>query len=496
METAQLAHFLSDKLPRLLVEWQIEGVWTLFLCVALIAELALGRKRPNLPWLVMAAGWVTCGVLLWQMDIKWIYRAMMAQEGALVWLIWLLLGATGYLLWVHPHYRTGTQHRGESLAMWAGVGLGAWVAVHARQLILVFLAIELMSVCSYVLTSLDREQRPAAEAGMKYMLYGLFSAALLLYGLSLWPALGGSLVDPGQGFAPTTPEPQLWVMGLLILAGLTYKMGAWPFHFWMPDVFTGASLPVVALLATVPKVAAWALLFRLWPNLAMSSGSLWLLVGVGAIGLLWGNVMALRQTDFRRMMAYSGVANMGFLLLYYGVAKLASISHTALFPTLTLYFISYLLATLVAFWAAGALMQRTGTAEITGWRGKGRQEPLAAGLLLLSLVSLAGLPTTFGFIGKLLVFSTLATAEHVDGLLLLPLVWLALNTLPGFYYYLQPAAQLFRAGLDGQLPEERPTPQLQTDTAYRRSLLVAAVLAAPLLVLGLVGWDRLLEWLG
>lgn len=495
---AWLPEFLAE-LPALVQSIRAELFLTVALCVAVIVELIWGRKYPILTALVVLTGVAgALGLVLTQELTQVNAEAGLVQDGLSTVGRVIALSAVlfaGILALVYPPLRRSKEHTGEFWFMLAGLGLASMLAVRSSTLLMAFLSIEFLSVCSYVLTAYRKAERPTAEAAMKYLIYGVVSAAVMLYGFSLWYGLAHS-----TSLAVTFPAPaeplQLLVISLLVFAGLAYKIGAWPFHFWMPDIFEGAGTPVAAVLATAPKVAGLVLIVRVWETLGASTSLVYLVpLLAGGVGFAWGNASALRQTDFRRLLAWSGVANAGLMLAAYGGARFLGVPVVDVLPALFFYLGVYCLATLVAFAVGGRFYGLTGSHRITAWRGRGKSAPATSAALTLSMVTLAGLPPTVGFVAKLFLFSLLVPAGSFTVEAGLIAGWLVLNTLPGFYYYLQPIAQLYRAGVDTRVPHEQASEGHIGDNLWSTMGWISFVLSLPLLVLGLFGFDHLLNTL-
>jgi NADH-quinone oxidoreductase subunit N len=325
------------------------------------------------------------------------------------------------------------KNQGEFFAFLLWSAAGVMLMVKGADLLVVFIGLELMSLPLYVLASWYREVPASAEAGMKYFLMGAFSSAVFLYGIAtLYGRMGTTRLPRIAGLVSTIPaatfDPLVGVGLLAILAALAFKMSLVPFHAWAPDVYQGMTTPAVTFLSTVPKAAAAVVLIRLLHALYPGGlGAPWRpLLGLLAVAsILFGNVVALAQRDLKRMLAYSGIAQMGYLAI-----ALATLTADAAEGALV-FLAGYLVTNAAAFLSVAALS--SGEREpksLADLAGLGRRHPAAAAILSLSMISLTGLPPTVGFIGKLLVFRSAVDA----GLVSLALVGVAGSVVSVGYY--------------------------------------------------------------
>jgi NADH-quinone oxidoreductase subunit N len=323
--------------------------------------------------------------------------------------------------------------------LWAAAGL--ILMVKGSDLLVVFIGLELMSISLYVLAAWYRELPVAVEAGMKYLLMGALASTFLLYGVAtIYGRLGSTNLAHLRGAligAPSAGLDPLLAAGVVaVIAALAFKIALVPFHSWAPDVYQGMTTPAVAFLSTAPKAAAVIVLVRILNALFPAGlGEPWrgLLAVLATLSILFGNVVALSQRDLKRMLAYSGIAQMGYVAI-----ALATFTRDALEGALV-FLAGYLVTNAAAFLAVAALS--SGEKEphaLADLAGLGRRHPAAAAVLTLSMISLAGLPPTVGFIGKLLVFRSAVNAN---------LVWLAIvgifGSLVSVGYYLRVVYTLY-----------------------------------------------------
>jgi len=328
--------------------------------------------------------------------------------------------------------------------------LGAGILVASTHFVSFFLGLELLSVSLYALIAYVRERICGVEAGVKYLILAGVSSAFLLFGMALVYARVGSLAFERIAYllapsslTPASPATDLIVLaGLgLMLVGVGFKLGVVPFHMWTPDVYQGAPAPVTALTATVSKGAVMALLVRFGAVLQLTPDDLlWQILGlIAALSMIAGNLLALHQVNLKRLLAYSSIAHLGYVLVAFLAAGEAAVQAVAF------YLVAYMLTTLAAFGVVSALSEEgeedRDVEEIEEYRGLGRKRPYLSAVLTLALLSLAGIPLTAGFIGKFLVFGA-----SIGSAMWALAVLVALNSAIGIYYYLRVVVALYLRG--------------------------------------------------
>jgi NADH-quinone oxidoreductase subunit N len=344
--------------------------------------------------------------------------------------------------------------------------LGMMILASARELVLLFVAFELMSIPLYVLAGFDKRDERAVEASLKFFLVGSLSTALLAYGLSfVYGAAGGTTLEALDQALATRPDPLLILGLLLVLAGVGFKIAAFPFHMWVPDTYEAAGTPFVAWLSVAPKAAGFAVLFRIFLEGAGSS-PVWapLCGALAAVTIVAGNLMALPQTDIKRLLAYSGVAHIGYMLL--GITALSRMG----VAMVLFYLVGYVFSNMGAFFVVDAVGRAEGSTSVAAFRGLAQRSPVLALAMLLFLLSLGGIPFVIGFWAKLYVFWAAAEAG---------LYWLvgigAVLTVVALFYYLLVARQMY---ID---PPATPAPVVVPAALA----LVVAVSAGAVVLLGL-----------
>jgi NADH-quinone oxidoreductase subunit N len=315
--------------------------------------------------------------------------------------------------------------RGEYYFLIVMSALGMMFMASANDLLSVFITLEFSSLGFYVLVAYLREDMASNEAGIKFFILGIFAAALLAYGISLVYGETGKLVFSDMTSAQATPG--LVIGFILIFAALGFKIGAVPFHSWIPDTYHGSPTPVTAFLSIAPKGAAFAILLRMFLVALATFKPIWtlLLVSVSILSMTYGNIVAIAQKNIKRLLAYSGIAQIGNVLI--GLATGTKMGSDAML----FYLLTYLFANLGAFAIVIAVSEAIGSEEIDDYSGLGRRSPFLAFSMLIFLLSLAGVPPLAGFIGKLYIF----IAAVKEGLYVLLAVAL-INLIISMYYYL------------------------------------------------------------
>lgn len=355
---------------------------------------------------------------------------------------------------------------------------GMMILVSAGSLLMVYLGLELLALCSYALVASNRENGLASEAAMKYIVLGSLASGLLLYGMSLIYGATGSLhLDVIRDAIPHSEERVLLITGaVFMIAGVAFKLGAAPFHMWLPDVYQGAPAPIALFISSAPKLAAFGMAYRL---LEMGVGPLstelqLLIAGLAAVSLVIGNLMAIAQSNLKRMLAFSTVSHIGFLLM--GIAGGGAQGYAAAL----FYALAYAIMSTAAFGAIIALSRAGFEAEnIEDFKGLNARNPWMAGLVLCIMASLAGIPPFLGFWTKLAVLGAAVNRG---------LLWLAilgvLCAVVGCFYYLRVIKVMYF---------DEPVGEAMPRSNDRVLGLVLGVNALALLALGLA-WNPIMVW--
>jgi len=472
----------------------------------------LDKVGPELIMMVTAGAFLIAAVAARERDQRWFPFAALAGIGAAaVWtgvlmardqesiafsgtysldtfsifFKFLFLAVAGLVILASAEYAKRLRYQAEFWALLLIATSGMMLLAGARDLILIFVALEMTSIAQYILAAFLKDDR-SSEAGLKYILLGAIASAVILYGMAFLFGISGTtaLVAPDGGasiasfVAEGDPGTRAALIAAIVLlaAGLSFKLALVPFQMWVPDVYEGAATPVAAFLSVGSKAAGFAIVLRIfYEGLGPDTfvGSDWgnVFAGLAVVSMTAGNVMALVQTNIKRLLGYSSIAQAGNVAV--GIAAIAAsdggISVGA--SGATFYLATYLFTNLGAFFAVLAISRGTGSDEIRSYAGMSRRAPLLAAVFAFCLISLTGIPPSAGFVAKLLVFNAAVQSD---------LVWLVivavLNTAVSAYYYLRVVSHMYLA----EPPSERdisPDPLLAT---------ALAATAAGVLVLGLI----------
>jgi NADH-quinone oxidoreductase subunit N len=292
---------------------------------------------------------------------------------------------------------------------------GMLFAASSNDFTMLFVSIELITITFYVLVSFQRSKLQSLEAGVKYLILGALSSAFMVFGIALvWGTTGELNFTKLAAVAPQFETSRIFLLGvLLVLVGLGFKIAAFPFQIWAPDVYQGAPTPTTAFLAVGSKAAGFVLLLRVLftavPSVTHTHQWANLLIVISAITILYGNLCAIPQRNLKRLLGYSSIAHAGYLLL--GVAALSASGQSALMY----YLAGYVFTVMAAFFVIALVMRHLATEDISGLAGLNQRSPLLAATLTLAMVSLAGLPPLAGFFGKFLLLKSVIEAAQVTG---------------------------------------------------------------------------------
>ncbi|CAK6479477.1 NADH-quinone oxidoreductase subunit NuoN [Peribacillus simplex] len=345
------------------------------------------------------------------------------------------------------------EHRGEFYYLFLTALLGAMVMSSSGDLITLFVGLELLSLSSYILVGMRKHDRKSNEASMKYVINGGISTAITLFGMSYLYGVTGSvnLGEMSRTMAAMTDGQLQYIMGLaffMVFVGVSFKIAAAPFHMWAPDVYEGAPTPVAAFLSVISKMAGFVIILRLFLSLFLTAsgdtfGALDFLdknniyiASLAGLTIIIGNVVALRQQNLKRMFAYSSIAHAGYLLV--AVATLGG--GYFLLDTVWFYLMAYVLMNIGVFAVIQLLSSQSGSEDISILAGLGRKSPYLAMAFTVFILSLAGIPGTTGFIGKLNIF--LGTFITEPGHFVLAGIMIA-GTIVSYVYYFGLLVQVF-----------------------------------------------------
>ena len=405
-------------------------------CLLLLTEAIFGTRARNAIFLLAiaalaGAAWITSEISVSAPTVL-LYGHFVADPMGTVLKLFAYGAAAVTLLYSRDYLEQRGLLRGEYLVLALFAVLGIQVIVSAGSLLTLYLGIEIMSLSLYAMVAFDRDDGVAAEAAMKYFVLGAIASGALLYGISiLYGVTGTFLLD---GIAAAVGAGDTGAIGLLfglafIVVGVAFKFGAVPFHMWLPDVYHGAPTPVTLFVGSAPKIASFALAMRVLAEGLGGAVDAWqdMLIFLAALSMIVGNVVAIAQSNIKRMLAYSTISHVGFILL--GVlAGNAAGYRAAMFYTLT-----YVIMTTAAFGIVLWLSRKGFEADaLDDYKGLNRRNPWFAFVMLLVMFGLAGVPPTVGFWAKLQVIGAVIDVD---------LTWLAalavLMSVIGAYYYLR-----------------------------------------------------------
>ena len=441
---------MSNDFTLLLPEFLVTGLAFL----VLTADFVLRPDRKHLlPWLSVAGlGCILAFTLfrLWG-EAGSLYEGLLLVDGYALFfkILFIALGAVVVLMSM-DYVRRHLSHPGEYYGILLFTVVGMMLLAGSGELLTAYISLELLSFGLYVLVAYDRYNPRSNEAGVKYILLGAFSSALLLFGISqIYGLLGTTRFDGiSEALAAGAGTSPGLVAGLvLIVVGLGFKIAATPFHMWAPDAYEGAPTPITAYLAVGSKAAAFALMLRLFTEGLLPGAPDWQLVValLAALTMTVGNLGALTQSNIKRLLAYSSIGHVGYLLV--GVAALGAVGEDGgvsvqlshlVSNGIILHIVAYGITNMAAFLAVSAVYNATGREGIADLAGMARRAPHLSLVLTASLFSLAGLPVFAGFVSKFYLFN----AAAAQGLL-----WLAglaiFTSLISLYYYLNVVRQMY-----------------------------------------------------
>ncbi|HUB19943.1 MAG TPA: NADH-quinone oxidoreductase subunit N [Acidobacteriaceae bacterium] len=423
-----------------------EIIFTLGGILVMLADamMAKGSSRKPLGWLAVLAALAALGASFWQAQLPpgTAYYGVVRTDAFSVFFHVLIAGIVlATLLIVLDAVTPETEGLGELFALIQFGAIGMMLMSSAVELLLVFIALEISSISTYIMAGYRRKTAKSPESALKYFLLGSFATSFFLYGIALvFGATGTTRIDDiaaavGKAVTGGPVSPLLTVGLAMIILGLGFKVSAAPFHVWTPDVYEGAPSPVVALMSTGPKAAAFAILLRIAYGALPALQDHWLpiLWWLAVLSMTLGNLGALRQRNVKRMLAYSSIAHAGYIL----------VAFTALSPdgiaAASFYAVSYAAMNVGVF----AIISHTGGYDdhltlIDDYRGLAYASPILAGAMAFFLISLIGIPFTGGFFGKFYVFSA---ALH-SGMIWLTIIGL-INSGIAAYYYLRVVAAIY-----------------------------------------------------
>jgi len=442
------------------------------ICVVLIADLFVDNEHRVLTfWMSIAALAITAGTLFATAPVDRVIvfdGSYVSDSLSQV----LKISAVGFVavafLYARDYLRANGLHKGEYYILGLLGLLGMMIMISANSLLIMYMGLEMLALSLYALVAIDRNNATSAESAMKYFVLGAIASGSLLYGISWIYGVTGTLKFDEIAMAisanPELNSLPLWFGLAFVIVGVAFKFGAVPFHMWLPDVYQGARTPVTLYLASAPKLAALALTIRILVDGLGELHDVWsdMVMVVAVLSLLVGNVIAIAQTNIKRMLGYSTIAHVGFILLavFCGTEKGYAAS---LFYTLT-----YIVAAAGAFGIVILLSRRGYEAEnISDFKGLNARSPWFALMMMFIMLSLTGIPPFIGFFGKLYVIDAVLSSGF-PGLAVL----MVLASVVGAFYYLRVIWYMYF-----EQNEDQAVLQASIDTRLVLSLNGVAVLA-------------------
>lgn len=399
--------------------------------------------------------------------------AYVVDDFALILKSLFLLSAYVIVLLSTNYVATGDYWEGEYYQLLLGSVLGMIVMASARDLVTMFVALEMLSIPAYMLASWRKRDAKSNEAGLKYYLMGVFASAILLYGMSLLYGLTGSTLLSAIGevinASPTT-QPIITLAIVFVIIGFAFKVSAVPFHSWAPDTYEGSPTPITSFFAVATKAAGFVALLQLvfigfYGREDVYGPVIWVLA---VLTMTVGNLLALRQTNVVRVLAYSGIAQAGYILAPLAVAGVSGAVGVASLQAIVIYLLIYASMNLGAFAVVITVARKTRSAEISSFGGLFSYAPGLTVAMTLFLLALAGVPPAAGWFGKLEIFSSLVSANNFAGYSLA--VFVAVNSVIAFAYY----GRLMRVMWMDEAPDSDRTP-IKVPASLGFAVVISAV---------------------
>jgi NADH-quinone oxidoreductase subunit N len=414
-------------------------------CVILLVDLGVKSPRRTLTFVLTQVSLFGCAVLTLAnsaTEIRYTFANMFVADmmadflKLLVYLtvIVVLFYARGYI------QERPAVPKGEYFVLTLFATLGMMVMISANHFLTLYLGLEMMSLALYAMVALKRDDAVCSEAAMKYFILGALASGMLLYGMSMLYGATGSLeiTQVAERLYTYSADRTVMVFGLVFLvAGIAFKLGVVPFHMWVPDVYHGAPTSVALFIASAPKLAAFAITMRLLVNGLITQAADWqsMLIVLAVLSMAIGNLAAIAQSNLKRMLAYSAISHMGFMLLGIVAGVVGGDPRYALnaYSSAMFYIVTYVLTTLAAFGVI-LLLSRAGfeADALDDFKGLNKRSPWFAGMMMIVMFSMAGIPFFVGFFAKLSVLQAVVAAGYY---------WLAiaavLFSLIGAFYYLR-----------------------------------------------------------
>ncbi len=461
--------------------------------VILVADLFVPDERRNVTYVMSMLALVAVAAVILTFPgrgvVMYAFGGMYVTDPMTNVLKLFAVLAVGFMLvYAQGYARDRGIWKGELFTLTLFALLGIMLMISANNLLVIYLGLELQALSLYALVALRRDDARSSEAAMKYFVLGALASGFLLYGMSMLYGGSGTLdinelarrVATGQ----VASRVSLVLGVVFVIAGLAFKLGAVPFHMWVPDVYQGAPTPVTLLIGSAPKLAIFAVGYRILVEGLLPLSVDWqkMLIVLAVASLVLGNLTAIAQTNLKRMLAYSTIAQMGFMLLAMlsGVTKGDPAATATAYSAAMFYVITYALTTLGTFGVI-LLLAREGfeAEEIADLRGLNRRSPWYAFVMLLLMFSLAGIPPTVGFYAKLVVLQALLSEGITSAMVWLAVIAVVFSVIGAFYYLRVVKAMYF----EEPVTAVAATPAIVATTDMRVALSINGALV---LVLGIL----------
>lgn len=388
----------------------------------------------------------------------------------------IILIIMAFIVFISMGYREfGDEDRGEYYFLLLALTAAMLLAVSSNNLIMIYIAIEAVSLISYILVGFSKRDRLSSEAALKYFLFGALSTGIMLYGVSLIYGLFATtdLAVISSTLASGNVNEFAAVISLLfILAGLSFKCALFPFHMWVPDIYQGAPTPITALLSVGPKAVGFAILLRIFLKNFFFLFPSWvdLITLISILTMTIGNLLAITQTEMKRMLGYSSIAQAGYILIGFATGRILGIQGTLF------YILAYVLMNLGAFGCVVLISNSIKSDYIEEYAGLSKKDPLTAFMLTIFLLSLAGIPPLAGFFGKFLVF-----ASAIESKFYLLAVAGVINSVAALYYYVKVIKYMYLNEPTTNLIERKPLTLKIALIAALVSVLIIGLFPLPFL---------------
>ncbi len=399
------------------------------IAILFILDLLFTNKKP-LHIVAIAGTFITFAAALFFRDTGTTFvGSFISDDLSIFFKILFLLNAFLVILLSGDFLKKNPLYTGEYFILLLSATLGMVLMASSSELITFYISLELMSISSYILSAYQKSNPRSGEAGLKYLLLGAMASGMLLFGISLLYGAAGTLhyAEIAGVISAHAASPILYLAVVIILAAMSFKIAVVPFHMWVPDVYEGAPTPVVAFFSVGTKIAGFAVLMRLFMTAFVGLKAEWgiLMAAISAITIIAGNLLAIPQTNIKRFLGYSSIAQAGYVLIGLAMATVAGLSATMF------YLVAYLFSNLAGFAVIIIVSGKIEGDKIDDYKGLWKRSPILAVCLLISFMSLGGVPPLVGFFGKLYLFTSAVENGYV---------WLVaigvLMSVVSIYYYL------------------------------------------------------------